>query len=410
MAVANTAPAAPISVREAESIIRSQITQSTTEPLPLRACGGRILREAVHADRDFPPYDRVTMDGVAIAYSAFEAGRREFLVEGIQAAGSPRMELASEEHCLEVMTGAMLPRGCDCVIPVEKLSRSEGQIAVDESARVRRLQNIHRQASDHQRGELLLEAGIRLASPEIAVCATVGCSELLVSAPAKAAVVSTGDELVGVEEHPDRHQIRVSNSYAVDAALSRSGLASVELFHSPDDREQLAALLGKLLEGFDLLVVSGGVSAGRFDLVPGTLAELGVERLFHRVAQRPGFPLYFGRARTGTVVFALPGNPISSLVSTHRYIIPFLKQCSGLTEEVVDHALLAEDYDYTQNRTLFLPVRLEGRSESRLVARPVPTSNSGDLAGIARTDGFIELPAETTHFEAGTSWPLYRWV
>lgn len=409
MPVANAAPSPTISVEEADSLIRSHVALAGVERCALPACAGRVLREEIRADRDFPPFDRVTMDGIALSFAAFERGRREFAIEGVHPAGAPQRELADPESCIEVMTGATLPAGCDCVIPVEQLTRREQSVLVDPDVKVERLQFVHRRGSDHRAGDLLLEPGRRLRSPEIAICATVGKSEVAVSRRARVAVVTTGDELVEVDREPEPHQIRGSNSRAIAAALSGCGDGSAERFHARDDRAELESLFAELLDNFDLLVVSGGVSAGRFDLVPGVLEELGVRKLFHRVAQRPGYPLYFGLSKEGKAVFALPGNPVSALVSTHRYIIPFLRACAGCSGQHREYAVLSARYEFAPERTLFLPVALEPLEDGRLSARPMPTNTSGDLAALAASDGFVELPAEQSLFEAGTSWPCYRW-
>ncbi len=409
MPVTNTPSSTAISVAEATMIVLDNAMSATAESLPLQQAVGGVLREDIQADRDFPPFDRVTMDGIAIAYEAFERGVRVFSVEGVQAAGVPGMRLKDRAGCIEVMTGAVLPAGCDCVIPVEELRRADESVEVMADAEVALRQYVHLKGSDHLKGEVLLSTGTLLRSPEVAVCATVGKTELLVARRPSVAVVSTGDELVEVGQEPGAHQIRISNSYAVEAALSRSGRARTERFHAPDDKDALKRLFANLIDRFDLLVVSGGVSAGRFDLVPPVLESLGVRTLFHRVKQRPGYPLLFGVSSEGKAVFALPGNPVSTLVSTHRYIIPFLEKRSGVAPREAELAVLAEDYRVESPRTLFLPVSVDRAEDGRLLALPVALNGSGDLAGITNSDGFLELPADTPRFAAGSAWPLTRW-
>ena len=409
MPATDTARKPALSVHEAEDIVLAQARRAPVERRELAECPGFVLREPVAADRDFPPFDRVTMDGIAFSFAAYSTGTRCFRVQGVQAAGAPRQTLTDPTACIEVMTGAVLPGGCDCVVPVEVIRREEDTATVDDEVKVEANQYIHPRASDHTAGELLLEEGTLLRSPEIAVCATVGMSQVAVSSPLRVAVLTTGDELVPVNARPEDHQIRGSNGYAIAAAVAKAGRAVVEVFHAPDDRSALHATVRRLLSDFDLLSLSGGVSAGKFDLVPAVLEDLGVKMLFHRVAQRPGFPLWFGTTSSGKAVFGLPGNPVSSLVSTHRYIIPYIDRCLGLERPRLDYARLTERYEFRPELTLFLPVGLFLDEQKRLSARPMPVNSSGDLAGLLMSGGFLELPAAQTSFEAGSLWPLYRW-
>ncbi len=409
MPAANTARKPAISVQEAENIVLAQAHPVPVERRPLARCSGQVIRESVKTDRDFPPFDRVTMDGIAFSFASYTAGSRSFRVQGVQAAGAPRQSLDDPAACFEVMTGAVLPAGCDCVVPVEVIRREGDWATVNDDATVESNQYIHARASDHSLGETLVNEGTLLRSPEIAVCATVGMSQVAVSRPFRVAVLTTGDELVPVDAHPEDHQIRASNGYAIAAALGKSGRAEVEVFHAPDERTALHETAQRLLSDFDLLALSGGVSAGKFDLVPGVLTDLGVQMLFHRVTQRPGFPLWFGMTSSGRAVFGLPGNPVSSLVSTHRYIIPYIDQCLGLETQTGETARLAERYEFRPELTLFLPVGLFRDDQGSLSARPMPVNSSGDLAGLLNSGGFLELPAAQSSFEAGSIWPLYRW-
>lgn len=409
MPAADTARKPAISVQEAEDIVLARAHRVPAEPRPLAQCAGYVIREAATADRDLPPFDRVTMDGIAFSFASYAAGTRSFRVQGVQAAGAPQQTLDDPNACLEVMTGAVLPAGCDCVVPVEVIHREADRATVTADARVEANQYIHPRASDHSRGETLVVDGTLLRSPEIAVCATVGLDQVTVSKPFRVAVLTTGDELVPVDTRPADHQIRASNGYAVAAAVAKSGRAEVEVFHAPDESSALHAIVERLLSEFDLLALSGGVSAGKFDLVPGVLSDLGVQMLFHRVAQRPGFPLWFGNTSSGKAVFGLPGNPVSSLVSTHRYILPYIDRCLGLERQPLDYARLAEKYEFLPELTLFLPVGLLRDEQGALSARPMPVNSSGDLAGLLMSGGFLELPGTQTSFEAGSVWPLYRW-
>ena len=399
-----------ISVAEAQVVIEKQAETAPVEPRPLALAYGAVLREEIRADRDFPPYDRVTMDGIAVAYSEIQAGRQEFRVAGTQAAGSAPLAIARPTDCVEVMTGAVLPEGCDCVVPVEEIDREGDSVRLRPGAAPRRLQYVHRRGSDFARESVLLRPGMRLDAPEAAVCAATGRSSVSVSADPKIALVATGDELVEVDDLPLPHQVRISNVYALQAMLASWGFHRCERFFVRDDREEAERLLGSLLETFDVLVISGGVSAGRFDYVPKTLERLGVDALFHKVRQRPGLPFWFGIGRLRQAVFALPGNPVSTTTCARRYLIPFLQRRSGMHALAVEHAVLADEVRFDPELTLFLQVEVERAADSRLLAHPRPVSGSGDFAHLAGSDGFLELPESISLFETGTIWPFYRWA
>lgn len=400
-----------LSVSEAEAIIQSHARQTPAEIRTLAEASDAVLREDILADRDFPPFDRAAMDGIAFSFTAFGGGRRQFRILGTQAAGRPRLQLSDPNGCLEVMTGAVTPLGCDCIVPVEMIERTGGEIAtIIAQARVERLQNIHLRGSDYPAGSRLIASGRRLRAPEIAVCATVGKSEVAVGKAPKIAIVATGDELVEITCVPKAYQIRTSNIFAIRAALRSFGYTDIQTFHATDDEEVIRRRFAELLENTDLLIINGGVSAGKFDLVPGVLDSLGVKVRFHKVKQRPGMPLWFGVGPAEQVVFALPGNPVASLLSTYRYIIPFLDTCSGAAGPGREYAELAENYSYGAPFTLFLPVKVKHGTTGKLLAVPCPVHGSGDLAGLTQSDGFIELPAEPSVYRRGSPWPLYRWT
>jgi len=398
-----------VSVAEAEAIIEKTLYLAPIESRPLESAFGAVLREEILADRDFPPYDRVTMDGIAISHTAYAAGRRRFDVAGIQAAGAPPLELRAEGDCIEAMTGAVLPCGCDCVVPKEELDRRGDSVEITGGATAERWQFVHRRGSDYPKGERLLAPGVLLRAPEIGVCAAVGRASVRVSRRPSIALVATGDELVDVESVPEPHQVRTSNVYAVQAALAARGYDAVKRVHVRDEREAVERTLRELLEAFDVLVISGGVSAGRFDLIPDALERLGVAALFHKVRQRPGLPFWFGSAPGGRTVFALPGNPVSTTTCAVRYLIPFLERTQGMAAHPVERARLTEELRFDKRLTLFLPVKIEQEAGGVVEASPRPVHGSGDFVRLSESDGFVELPETRDLFEKGTVWPFYRW-
>jgi molybdopterin molybdotransferase len=394
---------------EADRIIRAQLRALVVEPRPLLRCAGAVLREEVCAERDQPPFDRVAMDGIALATQAVREGRRYFRVQGVQAAGDAPHTLADTAHCIEIMTGGMLPRGCDAVVPVERITLREGEATLDDGLEVAPWQNVHRRASDAPAGRRLLAAGTVLNAPEIAVAAAAGRAHLQVTAQPAVIVVSTGSELVEPGEAILPHQVRRSNVYGLVAQLRLHGFTRVADDHVIDDAVALRRRLELHLATHDLLVLSGGVSAGRLDLVPQVLAELGVQQHFHKIAQRPGKPLWFGTAPSGAAVFGLPGNPVSSFVCLARYVLPALRVASGYTPRVPEAVTLAAAARVTAPLTSFLPVRLVRGEGGAPFAEPCPTNGSGDFTSLVGTDGFVELPAGPREYAQGFAAPFHHW-
>jgi molybdopterin molybdotransferase len=394
---------------EAEQLIGQHFAALPVESLPLAQCAGAVLREDIHAERDHPPFDRVAMDGIACDSSAVRGGLRRLRIQAMQAAGEPPFSLAARDACIEVMTGAVLPANCDAVIPVERLQIREGMAELDADIRVEPGQNVHRRASDSRKGALLLSIGTRLNAPEVAIAASAGLARVHVSGQPTIAVISTGNELIEPGQPILPHQIRRSNAYGIAAALHRHGFRRIGDDHVPDDAGELHQRLKFHLDTHDVLILSGGVSMGRLDLVPHALAELGVRAVFHRVAQRPGKPLWFGTAASGTAVFALPGNPVSTLICLARYVIPALFAAMGQSARTAEKTALAEAVTVNSALAFFLPVRVDTDERACQRATPCPTHGSGDFTALAGTDGFIELPPGPATYPEGFVTRLYRW-
>ena len=394
---------------EADRLIGQHLQCLPIESLPLAQCAGAVLRENIYAERDQPPFNRVAMDGVALASHAVAAGRRSFRIQATQAAGDPPLSLGAAQECIEVMTGAVLPGGCDCVVPLEELTVTAGDALLSRDARTEAWRNVHRRGSDSRQGTLLLAAGVKLRAPEVAIAASAGMARIRVSSQPMLAVISTGNELVEPGEPVLAHQIRRSNAYAVVSALREHGFQRVADDHIHDDADELRERLKFHLDTHDVLVLSGGVSTGRFDLVPKVLEELGVRTVFHTVAQRPGKPLWFGMSASGTAAFGLPGNPVSTLVCFTRYVLPALLGSLGHNAAPTERIALGAPVSVTAPLTHFLPVRLEQDDWGRAWAIPAPTNGSGDVTALAGTDGFVELPPGPNTYPKGHVSRFYRW-
>lgn len=402
-----------ISPTEAEAAIRERVATMPVETAPLAELTGAVLRERIVASRDQPPFDRVTMDGIAFASSAAAAGRREFRIAGAQAAGTRQMALASPDACFEVMTGAVLPQGCDCVIPVERISLQAGSARLADDVAPVPGMNIHPRGMDCRAGTVLLEPGTTLGPPEVAVIASTGLARAEISRSPRIVVISTGDELIEPGAAVADWQIYRSNAYGVLAALRRRGFTRLTHDHLPDDLAILRTRLRELLAQNDVLVLSGGVSMGKFDFIPQVLTELGIALVFHRISQRPGKPMWFGVGQSGVnqgrAVYALPGNPVSTLICLTRYVIPGLAATMAAKPAAADVVALAENFEVKPALTYFLPVRLAADALGHICAQPRPTQGSGDFTSLIGTDGLVELPPGPQVIPSGTVVPFYRW-
>jgi molybdopterin molybdotransferase len=396
-----------ISVAEAEALIAEHLPSFGVEHVTLDAAVGRVLRQAVYAERDHPPFDRVMMDGVGVRWS--DPLPVSFALAGQQMAGMGRATLHGAETCLEVTTGAIVPVGCDCIIPVEQTRRDGDRYVLVDGYRPARGQFIHGQGSDCRAGTRVLDPGPRLGPPEMAQLAANGLAEVEVAVSPSIAILATGDELVGVDVPLGEGQIRRSNDVAIAAALRRHGFDRVALSRVADDLKATTEALGALLDGHDVVIVSGGVSMGQRDYVPQALGALGVRRIFHRIAQRPGKPMWFGVGAGRQVVFALPGNPVSSLVCAVRYVRPALLAAMGLSAASPEYVRLDSDVETSQSLTCFTPVHVRQDGSGRSMAYPVPSPTSGDFSSLVRTHGVIQLPAGENRVSAGAVAALYRW-
>ncbi|MDT0631560.1 molybdopterin molybdotransferase MoeA [Rubrivirga sp. S365] len=375
-----------ITVAEADALLSEHVRALPAIAVPLAEAAGRVLREAVVADRDVPPFDRVTMDGVALASADLD--RRRFRVASTQAAGEPPHTLSEAGDCVEIMTGAALAEGADTVVRYEDLVLEDGWASLREGVAVTPGQNIHGRGDDRRAGEPVLGPGVRIGPGHVTALASLGAATVRVSAVPRVAVVTTGDEVVAVAETPLPHQIRQSNGPALRAALALHGVPDVALAHAPDDEARLRTVFEGALRTSDMLVLTGGVSAGRFDLVPGVLASLGVREVFHKVRQKPGKPLWFGVAEDGTPVFGLPGNPVSALVGLVRYVVPFLDAAAGRPAPPRPRLRLTALPRRKNDFTHFVPVRRDG-----LDAHPAPSNGSGDVLSLVASDGIAEVAA-----------------
>jgi len=401
-----------ISVNEAQSMIAESMPEMPLAMMNIDHCLDEVIGEDIYADRDLPPYDRVAMDGIAVAYANIEQGQNRLPIIGLQRAGDPAQDISGQRGCIEVMTGSILPIGCDTIVPYEQIRIEEGY-AYLETLNFEKFQNIHRQASDQAKNELVLSTGSTLYSAELAIAAAVGKSQLRVFQRPSIALVSTGDELVDIDKIPDQHQIRRSNEYAIASSLKAHGFTQIVKAHCPDQEDLMAATISRLLQEHDVLIFSGGVSAGKFDLLPKVLGNLGVQPIFHKIRQRPGKPMFFGvhPKNSNRPIFGLPGNPVSALIVFHRFVLPALQQSIGKRPGGKQQVFAKLSHDITFNKpmTLFRPVRVLPKESGEIWVELLASNGSGDFISLRGSDGFVELAAEKELFPCGSAVPLWTW-
>ncbi len=399
-----------VSVEEAEKIILQQLKDYGSELIPFEQALGRVLAEDIKADRDLPPCNRVTMDGIGIRYAAFENGLRSFKVKAIIAAGDKAIDTELEDECVEIMTGASLPDSVDTIIRYEDLDIKNG-IAIVTIENIKEGQNIHKKGKDKKQDDIVASANQFIDATIISMAASVGKKMLQVKKLPKVAIISTGDELVAVNEQPTPYQVRSSNNYTIKAALQQYAV-QCDMLHIPDEPEITREKIKYCIEQYDVLLLSGGVSMGKFDYVPQVLEELKVMQLFHKVKQRPGKPFWFGAHSNGALVFAFPGNPVSTFLCLHRYFIPWLEtsiQIPNPKSQIPKYAILENDVTFTAPMQYFMQVKICSNELGQLVAKPMEGNGSGDFANLLDSNAFMELPAEQSNFKKGEVyrvWPF----
>jgi molybdopterin molybdotransferase len=394
--------------REALDLLLKHTPVLATECCRIEQAGGRVLREEIRTDRAFPPFDRVMMDGYALRVVDWQTGHRTFRVTGIAPAGQPVVDLPDEPaSCVEVMTGAPLPAGANCIVPVEEVSRSgTEQIIVADSFEAAVGRFIHHVGSDAPAGVILLRPGILLGSRQIGVAASCGAALLKVSCLPRIAVIATGDELVAVDELPAAHQIRQSNAHAITCALGRAGFPPQRVGTLCDEPDVFGEMLRQQLTACDWLVLTGAVSKGMHDFIPAVLDGIGCTRLFHGVAQRPGKPAGCWIGPGGQVIMALPGNPVSALTGLHAMVLPALAVACGVPVPKPRLVIAQCGITGLPGMTHHLPVSL--RDDGR--AQAAATDNSGDFIGLLKSDGFVTLPPRGESPWIPAALPFTPWI
>ncbi|MEP7318520.1 MAG: molybdopterin molybdotransferase MoeA [Panacibacter sp.] len=395
-----------ITVEQATKIVLAESKDYGTERIYFENALGRVLAEDLKADRDLPPYNRVTMDGITISFAAFENGIRDYKIIATQAAGETTFEINHPSECIEIMTGAAVPSTTDTVIRYEDLEIKDGTATVTTDA-VTKGQSIHLKGIDKSKNDLVATASQLITPALISMAASVGKKYLLVKQLPKVVIISSGDEVVDIDETPNAFQIRRSNNYTIKAVLKQYCI-NADMIHIPDDAAITKQQIENCLQQYDAIILSGGVSEGKFDYIPKALDECGVKKLFHKVQQRPGKPFWFGKHNNGVLVFAFPGNPVSTFMCLRRYCCLWLEEALSISKQKM-YAMLDEDYTFTPALQYFLQVKLSMNENGQLLAKPITGNGSGDFANLIDSDAFMELPSEQNNFTKGEVfriWPF----
>jgi molybdopterin molybdotransferase len=412
-----------IDFKEAQRLVLQQARSFGTETVVLEQALGRVLAETIRADRDYPPFDRASMDGYAVRYADLVSGIRRFTVVETLLAGYIPAKLLSAGECYKIMTGAAVPPVADVVIrrenatetgntvtlpelPIEALPAATLPAPADPRFPWRTYQNIARQGEDLASGEVVIDQPVVCEPPIVALLATLGKITVKVERLPLIGLLTTGDEVVPAGDPVNSVQIRNSNRWLLESALKKTGAALAAWNHAPDDPVILRRRVDELLSN-DVLILCGGVSAGDADYVPGVLEAAGVRRLFHKVAMRPGKPVWCGVTNEGKMVFALPGNPFSCLVNMALLIGPFLRACQGLAP--VAPLGLAMEAGRKKRSPLdeFFPVHLHG-SPARLT--PVTMNGSGDIRLGRQANALALHPASAGDLAEGEVVDCYSFV
>ncbi|HEX8068746.1 MAG TPA: gephyrin-like molybdotransferase Glp [Pyrinomonadaceae bacterium] len=389
-------------VPEAIRLVLEHTPRLPPEHVALAAARGRVLAEDVTADTDLPPFDRALMDGYAVrAADTADAPVRLRLV-GEAAAGRGWAGRMGAGEAVRIMTGAPVPAGADSVQQVELTRELEGGAAVELDKATQPGQFISRRATEIERGATVLRAGTTLNAATLAALAAFGQARVLVGARPRVCVLATGTELVAVEAQPGPDQIRDSNSYSLRAYAEAAG-ATVELLpFASDDAALLARLVGEAAARADVLVLSGGVSMGVYDFTKAALAALGAQVFFERVALRPGKPTVFARLGR-TLVFGLPGNPVSVSVTFNLFARAALRALQGAREPALaeEQAVLGRAVKGAAERASYLPARLRTDEAGRLVAEPLRWGGSSDFVAFTQATALVIVAAGTHALDAG---------
>lgn len=390
-----------LEVAAALEIVLGRAAPLPTEIVPLHQAAGRVSAESVASDIDSPPYTKALMDGYAIRSADTGPGTTLAVIEEVAAGRMPTRAVGPGD-ATRIMTGAPIPDGADAVIPHEETEAAGNAVRLRRAAKVG--ESILPRGREMKAGEVVVPVGTRLTPQAIGLLAAVGRTTVTGYRVPRLAILATGDELVEADQRPGPGQIRNSNGPMLSALASRAGATAEYFGIGPDERDGLRRLVARGLDSADVLVLAGGVSAGKFDLVPEVLKELGVTAHFHKIRLKPGKPLLFG-SRESTLVFGLPGNPVSSFVGFELFVRPALRKMMGdaIPGPILVPVPLAAPLTARNDRPTYAPARLETAHGFRV--RPGNWFGSADLRGLLTADALVSISAGNVELAAGEPLP-----
>jgi molybdenum cofactor synthesis domain-containing protein len=393
-----------ISVAEAIQIVRQHTVPLATELVPIEQALGRVLAEDVVADTDLPPFNRAQMDGYAVRAQDVKEAPVRLKIAGESAAGRGWHHELEEGQAVRIMTGAPVPAGADSVQQVELTHELKDGTVVELLESVETGKSIVPRGSEITAGEVVLRAGTTINAAMTAVLAAFGYAQVKVFRKPRVAILATGSELVPVDQKPGQDQIRDSNNYSISAYAELAGAVVERMPVTGDETSLLKTQLAEAAKRCDLIVTSGGVSMGVYDVTKAALKELDAELFFERVALRPGKPTVFARLPNGTLVFGLPGNPVSVSVTFNLFARTALLAMQGTTEPALkrETAVLARSVKGTSDRENYLPAQLTSNDDGELVAFPLKWGGSSDFVAFALTTALVIVPANVKAIEAGS--------
>ena len=384
-----------ISVAEAIQIVKEQTRRLATERVAIHESLDRVLAEDVVADTDLPPFNRSQMDGYAVRAEDTNDAPVRLRIVGESAAGKGWHHQLKQGEAVRIMTGAPIPEGADAVQQVELAHELKDNTVVELLESVALAKSIVERGSEITRGETILRPGVVINPAMQAVLASFGYATVAVSRKPRVAVMATGSELVAVDQTPGQDQIRDSNNYSIAAYAQRAGAVVERLPLTGDVTADLATAFDNAAKTCDVLVTSGGVSMGVYDFTKVALKELGAELFFERVALRPGKPTVFARLPNGTLVFGLPGNPVSVSVTFNLFARTSLLAMQGANDPVLtaENSVLAKPVKGSLDRESYLPAQLTTNDDGELVAFPLKWGGSSDFIAFARATALVIIPA-----------------
>lgn len=393
-----------ISVAEAIQIVRQQTRPLPSERVKLEHALNRVLAEDIIADSDLPPFDRSQMDGYAVRAEETIGAPVRLRIVGESAAGRGWRHELKEGEAVRIMTGAPVPAGADSVQQVELTHELKDGTVVELLESVEAGRSIVKRGAEIQAGATVLQSGTTINAAMMAVLAAFGYAEVPVGQQPRVGILATGTELVPVDQKPGQDQIRDSNNYSIAAYAQQTGALIQRLPLARDETSILTNEIARAAENCDVVITSGGVSMGVYDVTKTALHELGAEIFFERVALRPGKPTVFARLPNGTLVFGLPGNPVSVAVTFNLFARTALLAMQGVTEPALKHetAKLARGVKGNVERESYLPAQLTTNDDGELIAFPLKWGGSSDFVAFALTTALVIVPAGTRAIEANS--------